>query len=252
MNLCDFLNPIIIISRLLGLAPFTVVLHKFTGTKVYELSKFWLIYTIIFILFQIVLQISVVYKTNFESNEVVVTKLGDYGSHICLTSVVIMEIVALHNSKKLTTALNKLSLIRLGNLSNKSNEPVMKFVSFASASFVILTIILSTLFLFRSSGFKSDNSFFTLLFITKFPSMILPGVQFINFFAVIKYKFQILNSNLISKHSYKNVDHNINKRKFTKVISSIHCSLSELAEELNYLFHAQITMSIALDFMQFT
>ncbi|KAJ9583543.1 hypothetical protein L9F63_022106, partial [Diploptera punctata] len=254
MDLCDFLNPIIIISRLFGLATFTLVPNKITGTKVYKLSKFWIIYTIIFILFQIILQISVVYKTNYESKEVLLTKLDDYISQICLTSVVVIEIITLYNSNKLITVLNKLSLINLRNVTNKNRESVMKCVSFSSAIFIILTILFSTLFLYNGSQFHlSSNILFFVLVITKYTSLVLPEIQFINFFTALKVKFQLLNSNLIStKHLNKNFDRNVNKRTFTKLLSSIHCLLCDLAEELNCIHHAQITLSITLDFVQFT
>ncbi|KAJ9583542.1 hypothetical protein L9F63_022105, partial [Diploptera punctata] len=254
MDLCDFLNPILIISRLFGLATFTVVPNKIAGTKVYKLSKFWLIYTIIFILFQIILQISPVYKTNYESNEVVLTALDDYITQICLTLVVVIEIITLYNSNKLITVLNKLSLIHLQNVTNKNRESVTKFVSFASAIFIMLTILFSAIFLYYGSQFQPTNNIsFSVLFITKFTSLVLPEIQCINFFTALKVKFQLLNSNLIStKHLNKNFDRNVNKRTFTKLLSSIHCLLCDLAEELNCIHHAQITLSITLDFIQFT
>ncbi|KAJ9583544.1 hypothetical protein L9F63_022107, partial [Diploptera punctata] len=254
MDQCDFLNPIIVISRLFGLATFTLVPNKITGTKVCKLSKFWLIYTIIFILIQIILQISVAFKTNFESNEVVLTKVGDYASEINLTSVVVIEIITFYNSKKLITVLNKMTLINLRNVTNENKESVMKCVSFASTTFIMLTILFSAIFLYYGSKYQpSINISFSVLFITKFTSLVLPEIQCITFFTVLKYKFQLLNSNLIStKHLYKNFDHNVNKRKFTKLLSSIHCLLCDLAEELNCIHHAQITISISVDFIEFT
>ncbi|KAJ9583539.1 hypothetical protein L9F63_022102, partial [Diploptera punctata] len=252
MDVCDFLNPTIIISRLFGLAPFTVVPHKITGTRGYKISKFWLIYSIILISFQILLQITVAYKTNYDQNEVVVTKSTEFVSQISLTIIVFIGIVTVYNSKKLTIALNKLSLISLRNSTDK-NDPIMKIISLCSASFLIFLMPFSTVFLSYSLGFQSNSNFFILLFITNFPSIILPEILSINICIVLKDKFKIINLNLDPiKNSYKYYDHNMNKRQFIKLLSRFHCSLCELAEELNSVNDAQITLSVALDCIQFT
>ncbi|KAJ9583545.1 hypothetical protein L9F63_022108 [Diploptera punctata] len=236
MDVHDFLNPIIITSRIFGLAHFTVICNKSSETVRYKFSKFWLIYTIIFTSLQDILQILIEWNARFITTEIVLTKTTQYIYYTTLIISNVNVMLSVYNSKKLVVVLNELSSIQFRNVHYKNKVKI--YICYIPVTFLFLMIICSVLTKGSHSMFASHADILNGLTSTRFALLILPYLQLLHILIILKEKFESLNSKVISGRII--------------LLKNAHNLLCELTEKVNGIYSVQITVVIALGFVQIT
>ncbi|KAJ9583541.1 hypothetical protein L9F63_022104 [Diploptera punctata] len=272
MDHYKFLNSIISISKLFGLAPFAIVTDKTTNTKMYELSKFWIIYTIMFVLFSTTFQIIIYTNADIWSEEVVLKNIFIFIFHITIFFVTIIQLINLINAKKLISIINILFSMNF-KFNYDAEIKINKSFQFCSVIFISSTNILLLVVINFYPKFNSRGISFTVATAIKFFLFSLPHLQLIQFLTIVREKYICLNVNIIKLARrdnisivYRNrVELNFNSHLMNKnnnysrydfimllTLRKVHNLLCELAEELSELYCVHTTISVALTFIQLT
>jgi 7tm Chemosensory receptor. len=268
MDVFQLLNPTLVLSRLFGLIPVVQQYRDSSNSKEYRLSKFWLVYSVMFICVQIVLEITMTWRVREELHEAVLITIFQALSRGSFIFVLGTRIVSMYYIRKLIHLLNKLSSLRLGKVNSKHGNTASKATACFIVCYTIAIIGFSYSLLGKFSVSKTTGLFFRILRTLRFLVTILPYLQLMHILIIVKYKFEALNLiieslklyprgsfSMMSKSSIQMKCHQANKpdnRGFIKKLSYLHHSLCDLAEGFNSIFSVQVTVLLGMVFVQVT
>ncbi|KAJ9583538.1 hypothetical protein L9F63_022101, partial [Diploptera punctata] len=272
----EFLNSIINVSKWFGLAPFKTKNSETTHIKIYELSNYWMIYTIAFLIFSISFQISTFTNITTWSHEFVLRKAHLFMCCITLIFITICQIFFLIKAEKLISIINILSSMNFQNANDGQENKTMKIFQYLHLPFIILTNFCLLILINCLRNLESNTILYTMATALKLLIFILPNLQLFQILSIIKEKIEFVNYNVnivirygkrsqICELSHNNLKVNFmlfseikrNQRNIpghdsSKFLGKVHNLLCELAEELSCIYSVHTTVSVVATFIQIT
>ncbi|KAJ9595216.1 hypothetical protein L9F63_013477, partial [Diploptera punctata] len=281
MDLHDFINPVVFLSRLFGLTPLTLVRDKVTGNRNYKLSNIWLVYSISFIIIYNVSQIVALLNCHLLTKSYLLIKCFKFVCFSNLFYTNIIEVVTLFHTKKIVIIINELSFMKSNFQKPKEKyyRISRKCTSYFSILLICATIFVTITFFNNFSLFFSyGNNFIGIVISIHFTLIMLPYFQFIHLVIVLKEKFELINSNLKCTSNYLSQTMTVipgliySRLKYfkspvfqltpdrsdlsgdsmIKELRKIHYLLCEITEALNYVYSAQLLVITIISFSQIT
>jgi hypothetical protein len=271
MDLYRIFKPVLCISRMFCLAPFTV--FKDSGSSRYKFSTFWLTYSILGVC------ASFIYHVNaFWINESDATRSDTFSQVLaaatCLANVM-TPAVCLKNGKNILRILDHVSV-----LDSKHSGARIKYYSLHKTFIFLLihcifSIVVPNIMSFAAFGINSvymlKKVYYSIGYLICYVVLLLSDTQFIHFVFLLKYRFSVLNHSIINltvPSLYKtSLNHTITappadravnsstlglSRSITQLKSTLrnvcrhHDSLCDISESVNETYSFQILLSVII------
>jgi hypothetical protein len=271
MDLYRIFKPVIFISRVFCLAPFTAVEHL--GSTIYQFSTFWLLYSVLGMCASFVSQVRLFWYPFTISNEPLYNAFSQIlSAATCVVSVVI-QVLCLSNGKNVVRILDHVSVLD----SEHSGAPLSYYrlykVFIVHLICCIISIVALNVVWFASVDINSAYIFemakYSIVYFICDVVVLLSDIQFIHFVHLLKYRFSVLNDTLINftvLSLYKtSVNHVVTAQAVgrsvnsnTSAVSSSntalkstlrrvcrhHDSLCDISEFVNRTYSLQILLSV--------
>ena len=263
METFDFLNAVLMASRLFGIAPFT---HKLR----YQLSRAWQLYSLVFVVTQVVAQVTIMSDIVLRPREVLLQKIYSVISETSFLLALSVQVGSLYHASKMVALLNKLSGTTILNLNHKHSNITDTIIVY----FQIITLAAITILSYRCmdsfSIFQSTSHLVKMLSLLRCLVLVLPHSQLIRLLIILRVNFQSINSVMFSHKVLEKL-----KREYfqsnslsvgesgssvvesgssgvIKILSAYHHSLCELVTDLNHVYNVPVTILVTMVFGQLT
>jgi gustatory receptor len=198
LNIYSNIIPIYYLSKLVGLAPFSLVCSRDKGTRVYvslKNSVLRILYTVLLIMLIIGVQCSV-FTFYFKLHVKLETSSVYISEQIIgvISSITSLAVSLTKIRKEMNKLLNKVSVI--DELFHTHDDVLKRNENFLRIQIISLISIVFIIYLNDILMLESPSGMWTLYFITEYFCSFIDVVttaQFVNLILLLKQKFQILN-----------------------------------------------------------
>ena len=273
MDLYRIFKPVIYISRLFCLAPFTTV--EDSGSTRYKFSTFWLFYSILGVCASFISQIYVFWFAISISNAALYEAFSHVTRAATWVASVVTQVLCLNNGKNGIRILDHVSVLDSEHSGARISYYRLYIVFIVHLICCIISLVAPNIMSFAAMD-KSTVYIFKIVYCTAvyfmcFLVLLLSETQFIQFVLLLKYRFSVLNDTLINftvQSLYKTslnhiiiapvVDRSVNSStsalssSVTALISTLrkvcrhHDSLCDISESVNRTYSFQILLSVTL------
>jgi hypothetical protein len=277
MDLYRIFKPVIFISRVFCLAPFTAVEHS--GSTRYKFSIFWLLYSILVVCASFNFQINMLWISLFFRLEAILNVTSKVLSAVACLASVVTQVLCLSNGRNVIRILDHVSVLDSEHSGATISYSRLYTVFIVHLIYSIISLLVPNIMIVANINTNSVHGlrilyYSTIYFICDIV-LLLSDSQFIHFVLLLKYHFSVLNDTLINfkvRSLYKTsvnhvikapaVDRSVNSS--TSAVSSSntvlkstlrtlcrrHDSLCDIAESVNRTYSLQILLSVIFNSFQ--
>jgi hypothetical protein len=273
MDLYRIFKPVICISRVFCLAPFSTV--EESGSTKYNFSVSWLTYSILGVCASFVFQINAFWFTESVSDAAVFNAINMLMLAASCLATVLTQILCLNNGKSVLRILDHVTL-----LDSEHSGARISYCKLYKMFIILLTYSIICLVVPNVMWFAAlDKNSFHILKIVYYSTVyftcdvvnMLSDTQFIHFVLLLKYRFSVLNHtviNLTVQSLYKmSLNHTITAPPADRAVNSStsalsssitllnstlrnvcrqHDSLCDISESVNRTYSIQIILSVTI------
>jgi len=273
MDLYRIFKPVIFISRVFCLAPFSAV-EDFGSTR-YQFSTFWLLYSILGVFASFIFQINVLWISVFFRLPTILSVTSKVLLAATCLANVLTQVLCLNNGRNVIRILNLVSVLDSEHSGARISYYRLYKVFIVHLTYSIISLVAPNIMLFSTIDTNSVRGlkvlyYSTAYFICEFV-LLLSDTQFIHFVLLLKYRFSILNDTLINftlpslnKTSLNHmirapaVDRSVNSstlavsnsntvlKSTLGIVCRHHDSLCDISEFVNRTYSFQILLSVTI------
>ena len=277
MDLYRIFKPAIFISRVFFLAPFVAV--EESGYTRYKFSIFWLLYSILGVCATFVSQINILWTILIFSGATLLNVTSVIMSAATILASVVTQALCLNNGKNFLRILDHVSVLDSEHIGARISYYRLYRVFIVLFIYSIISLVAPNIFFFATINTNSVYSLKILYCTTVYficeVVLVLSDTQFIHFVLLLKYRFSVLNDNVINftvqslhKPSLNHmiiapaVDRSVNSST-SAVSSSVmllkstlrevcrhHDSLCDISEFVNRTYSLQILLIVTVNFIK--
>jgi len=274
MDLYRIFKPMICISRVFCVAPFTAV--EDSGYTRYKYSTFWLLYSILGVCALFIFQINVFWISLLVSGATIMNVIAMVMSAATCVASVVTQVLCLSNGKNVIRILDLVSVLDSEHSGALISYYRLYKVFIVHLIYSIISLLAPNIMNFATintnSAYRLKILYYTTVYFICDVVLFLSDTQFIHFVLLLKYRFSVLNDTLINftlpsfyKISLKHMirapalDRSVNS-SISAVSSSItvlksalrkvcrhHDSLCDISEFVNRTFSLQILLIITVN-----
>ena len=270
-----FLNPMMLFSRVFGLAPFKVVTNPATGTTVYKVSNCWRAYSIVFVIFYFLLRLRIAFKAATGAVAKILILLSESMSVASTLSIVTILIESNVKAERVIAIVNRLS----SRGQPRCDRLIRKIVNYFSTIYLTATVVNTVVFRELYTNYFSGEFSITATYIVENCFFSVTFFQMLYLMIVLKEKFTYVNLEIESKWKIKNSDditafpvlkmaksriqttreaeRNLGARcecagHSVRMLAHTHSCLCDVSERLNQSASVQVTIGTARSFATLT
>jgi hypothetical protein len=273
MDLYRIFKPLIFISRVFCLAPFSSV--EDSGSTRYKFSTFWLIYSILGVFASFISQINAFRISSPFSDAGLYNAFFQVTTAATCVGGVVTQVLCLNNGKNVVRILDHLSVLDSEHSGARINyyRLYILFI-FHLICCVIYLVPLNAIWfaaLDANSVYIFQNIYFSIVYMMYDFVLVLSDTQFIHFILLLNYRFSVLNDTLINftvpslyKTSLNHMirtpaaDRSVNSstsavsssntvlKSTLKKVCRHHDALCDISESVNKTYSFQILLSVTI------
>jgi len=273
MDLYRIFKPVIFISRVFCVAPFTAV--EDSGSTRYKFSTFWLLYSILGVCALFILQINVFWISLLASGATIINVITMLMSAATCLASVVTQALCLNNGKNVIRILDLVSVLDSEHSGARISYYRLYKVFIVHLIYSIISLLAPNIMNFATiktnSAYRFKILYYSAVYVICDIVLLLSDTQFIYFVLLLKYRFSVLNGTLINftlpslnKTSQNNmirapaVEYSVNSSTLA-VSSSItvlkstlrkvcrhHDSLCDISEFVNRTYSLQILLIVTV------
>ena len=277
MDLYHIFKPVIYISRVFFLAPFTAV--EDSGSTRYKFSTFWLLCSILGVCVFFFFQINILWTGFFFSGAIILNATSVVMTTATFVASVVTQVLCLNNGKNVIRILDHVSVLDSEHSGARISYYKLHKVFIVLLICSIISLLVPTIMMLATINTNSVYSlqllYYTTVYIICDVVLMLSDTQFIHFVLLLKYRFSVLNDTLINftvQSLYKTslnhiiiapaVDRSVNSST-SAVSSSVtllkstlrkvcrhHDSLCDILEFVNRTYSLQILVIVTVNFIK--
>jgi hypothetical protein len=273
MDIYNIFKPVIFISRVFCLAPFTAFVES--GSTGYKFSISWLIYSILGVCATFIFQINIFWINLSLSDAAMFNAITNVISATTYATTIVTQVLCLNNGKNVIRFLDHVFVLDSEHIGARISYYSLYKVFILHLIYSMLSLVAPNVMSFASLDTNSvpilKMLYYTTVYMIHYVVLLLSDTQFIHFVLLLKYRFSVLNHtviNLTVPLLYKtSLNHTITAPPVDRAVnlstsalsSSItllkstlrkvcrhHDSLCDISESVNRTYSFQILLSVTV------
>jgi len=273
MDLCRIFKPVIFISRVFCLAPFTAV--EDSGSTRYKFSTFWLLYSILGVCASFIFQINVLWVSLFFRLPTILNVTSKVLSAAAYLATFVTQVLCLNNGRNVIRILDLVSVLDNEHSGTRISYYRLYKVFIVHLIYSIISLLAPNIMNFATintnSAYRLKILYCKTVYFIYDIVLLLSDTQFIHFVLLLKYRFSVLNDTLINftlpslnKTSLNHmirapaVDRSVNSstaavsnsntvlKSTLRNVCRNHDSLCDISEFVNRTYSFQILLSVTI------
>jgi len=200
MDLYRIFKPVIFISRLFCLAPFTAV--KVSGSTRYKFSIFWLLYSILGVCALFIFKINSFCISLLVSGATIMNVIAMVMSAASCLASVVTQVLCLSNGKNVIRILDLVSVLDSEHSGARISYYRLYKVFIVHLIYSIISLLAPNIMNFATiktnSAYRLKILYYSTVYVICEIVLLLSDTQFIHFVLLLKYRFSVLNGTLIN------------------------------------------------------
>jgi hypothetical protein len=273
MDIYRIFKPVIYMSRVFCLAPFTA--FEESGSTRYKFSKFWLIYSVLGMCASIISHINMLWIISSVSDAAMYIAISNVVSAALYVTAFVSQVLCLNNGKNVIRILDHLFVLDSEHIGARISYCRLYKVFIVHLIYIIISLVapyvISFAALDKNYDYALNMIYFTAVHCISYFVLLFSDTQFIHFVLLLKYRFSVLNHTLINLTVpllYKtSLNHTITAPPVGRAVNSStsalsnsitllnstlrivcrhHESLSDISESVNRTYSFQILLSVTV------
>jgi len=200
MDLYRIFKPLIFISRVFSLAPFTAV--EDSGSTRYQFSTFWLLYSILGVCASFIFQINVLWVSLFFRLPTILNVTSKVLSAAACLATFVTQALCLNNGRNVIRILDHVSVLDSEHSGTRISYYRLYKVFIVHLIYSIISLLAPNIMNFATIDTNSVRGLKVLYYSTVYflcdTVFLLSDTKFIHFVLLLKYSFSVLNDTLIN------------------------------------------------------